>query len=359
MKVMIVNSESGMRGGEHQSLSLARGLSERGCEVVLAAARGSEIAAVESNDFRIERYRFENIPFQTPLELRKRISLLEPDILHAQTSKAHTHLWITCRMLRHPPPLVVSRRVAFDISRGVGSYFKYRTGVARYIPISRAAALSLERRGVPGEIMRIVHSGVDTDALASASPDKGLLDEWGVHGFDFIVGTVAAIESEKGHEVLIEAACKVLDEYPRTCFLFIGRGRLRKRISGRIEDRGLAGNVRIVEPVQPIGRVLSLLDLFVLPSMREGLSTALISALAAGLPAVASDTGGIPEVLGERGGLLVPPGDAESLASAIRRMIQDGELREGFAKMGPERARMFDISSMIDGTYRVYLDILG
>ncbi|MCK4236883.1 MAG: glycosyltransferase, partial [Candidatus Krumholzibacteria bacterium] len=129
MKVLLVNSEKGMRGGEHQTAALGLGLKRKGCEVRLAVPPGAPIIDRISGFLPFVTFRFETLPFGTPASLSRLIATWKPDILHAQTSRAHTHLWIARLFLKDAPPLVVSRRVAFGVSGCVSGRFKYRMGV--------------------------------------------------------------------------------------------------------------------------------------------------------------------------------------------------------------------------------------
>jgi glycosyltransferase involved in cell wall biosynthesis len=113
------------------------------------------------------------------------------------------------------------------------------------------------------------------------------------------------------------------------------------------------------------GRDLSLeetlgaFDVFALPSLEEGLSTALLAAMASGLPVVASDTGGIPEAVSPECAILVPPGNAGSLAGAIERLLADPDLRRRMGEAGKARAALFDISITVDRTLELYRAVLN
>jgi glycosyltransferase involved in cell wall biosynthesis len=116
----------------------------------------------------------------------------------------------------------------------------------------------------------------------------------------------------------------------------------------------------ILKPAEaPLENILSLFDIFVLASSMEGLSTALIASIASGLPSLASNVGGIPEVFGEDGGVLVSPDDREGFAEAICDFIQNKTQRIEFSKNARLRAKRFDISETVDKTFEVYRKIIG
>jgi glycosyltransferase involved in cell wall biosynthesis len=257
------------------------------------------------------------------------------------------------------PPLVVSRRVAFPISRGIAGWLKYRKGVAHYIPISNAAARMLRDGGVSENRMTVVASGIDFKRFSSALGCASLRAEWGVDQDTFLIGTVAAFEREKGCHVLLEAAKRIVRGRSSIRFVWLGRGSGEERLRAAVDRENLGRSVVVSRLSSPLEHVLPLFQLFVLPSLSEGLSTAVLAALAAGVPVIASDTGGIPELLGADGGLLVPPGDAGALARAISDLIESGDRRKELRGRGIERAREYDISRTIDGTIEVYRSLLG
>ncbi len=358
MRVLLVNSEGSLRGGEHQTVALALGLRERGCDVHLCVREGSPIIERVSPRVPVAAAPFESVPGVTPWVLRRCIAAWRPEVIHAQTSRAHTHLRFIRLLLSNPPPVVVSRRVAFPVSRGLAGWLKYRTGIAHYIPISDAAARTLRTAGVPEDRMTIVPSGVDVGRFAEARGDEALLARWKVTPEAFIIGTVAAFEEAKGYLVLLEAVRHVLRSHPECRFVWLGSGGDEEWLRGTVERAGLDAAVVVAPLDVPLETVLPLMHLFAFPSLREGLSTALLASLAAGVPVIASDTGGIPEVLGGDCGLLVPPGDVEALARGIVDLIDDERKRRQLVSRGHERAHRYDIVRTIEGTLDVYRGVL-
>jgi len=355
VRVLLVSSARGMRGGERQTLELGVRLAARGIEVAWAVRRGSALSRALPAGASSLQSAFESIPLWTPVAMRRFISRWRPDVVHAQTSRAHTHAVIACR---GGPPLVVSRRVVFG-GGGPLAALKYGKGVARFIPISQAAAESLRRRGVGPDRMTIVPSGVDTGRFGSAVRDESLRSSLGGTEGTFLVGTAAALEREKGLEVLIEAASILCGRDPSVRFVAAGEGRLEGRIRSALRRRGLDERFNLVGPPADLATLLAAIDLFALPSLEEGLSSALIAAAAAGLPCVASDTGGIPEVIGGGAGILFPPGDARALAEAIARLAADGDRRRELGMRARVRAADFDIERTVEGTLAVYREVSG
>ncbi len=349
MRVLLINSSATMRGGESQTLELGLRLQKRGIETAFAVKTGSELEAALPAGAGSMTAPFETPVFMTPLRLRKYIKSWGPDIVHTQTSKAHAYALIASRGLA---PLVVSRRTAFGGGRGLASILKYGKGVAHYIPISEAAAGSLRSRGVPDEKMTIVRSGIDLTRFSPAARDRSA-------GERLVVGTAAAFEKEKGHVVLLDAASILESRGIRLRYVLAGRGRLEVSIVSGAAKRGIDLEICRIGNGDPLEKFLRTLDIYVLPSIEEGLSTGLMAAMASGLPCVASSAGGIPEVTGDDGAILFTPGNQEELAAALERVAVEPSARESFSSRALERSRMFDVEKMVDGTLAVYKKVLA
>src|SRR5207248_6954850 len=128
----------------------------------------------------------------------------------------------------------------------------------------------------------------------------------------------------KGHRYLLDAAPQILDACPSTTFVIVGRGDREAELRAQATRLGLHGRMRFLGFREDAGELMSLFDVFALPSLSERLSIALLEAMAAGRPVVATNVGGNPELVtaGETG-LLVPAGDARSLAAAIAGLLND------------------------------------
>ncbi len=147
-----------------------------------------------------------------------------------------------------------------------------------------------------------------------------------------MIGTIAHLTDHKGHTYLLDAIPQVLKEFPHSFFLFVGDGELKDSLKTKSRILGIRDRVFFTGFREDIPEILSILDLFVLPSHLEGLCTSLMDAMYMGVPIVATTAGGIPEVI-ENGktGLLVPPKDPIALAEAIIKLLKDKSKRETFA----------------------------
>ncbi|MGE3275485.1 MAG: glycosyltransferase [Vicinamibacterales bacterium] len=213
---------------------------------------------------------------------------------------------------------------------------------------SEAAATRLREEGVPAGKVAVVPNGIDCDRFrprlhAGREPLRRVV-------------TVANLRPEKGHDVLVDAAAAVLARHPDASFDLVGAGPERERIAARAAERGLGDRVRFLGPRDDIPEVLAAADIFVLPSRTESLPNAVLEAMAAGLPVVASAVGGLVDVIDDgRSGLLVPADNPPVLADRLVRLMDDASLgaRLGEAARREVRDR-YSFDRMVDAFDRLY-----
>ena len=204
-----------------------------------------------------------------------------------------------------------------------------------------------------------VHSGVELEGFLNRTVDVGTI-RWalGIPEDYFVVGTVGRLCPIKGQSYLMEAARTVVEKIPQTCFLMVGDGELRPELEAQTERLGIAGHVRFLGWRDDVADVLSVMDVFVLPSLNEGLGRAVVEAMAMGKAVVASAVGGVPEVLENgRFGVLVPPRDSEQIAAAVLDLLTDERKREALGKAAKKRAEDFGVEAMVERIERLYQEL--
>jgi len=173
------------------------------------------------------------------------------------------------------------------------------------------------------------------------------------------------MEPEKDPLTLVRAFIRLVGEgragAENTCLALVGSGSQYEQVRREIEDAGLGGRVWLPGERDDVPEILRALDLFVLPSLAEGISNTVLEALASGVPVVATRVGGNPElVVDGECGALVPPGDSGSLAEAVSGCLRDPERLAGLGAAARERAvGRFSIDAMVDAYLGVYRRVLG
>jgi glycosyltransferase involved in cell wall biosynthesis len=174
-----------------------------------------------------------------------------------------------------------------------------------------------------------------------------------------IVLCVARLVEDKDHAGLLDAFVRVLGHMPEARLRLVGEGPLEAKVRARMTHGPLAGRVEILPAATDVAACCRTARVFALSSRREGMPNALLEAMASGLPAVATRVGGIPFLLREGNGLMVPAGDPGSLAEGLLRVLRDPEFAQDMGKAGRERAeRDFSLSAMIAAHEALFLRLL-
>jgi glycosyltransferase involved in cell wall biosynthesis len=229
-------------------------------------------------------------------------------------------------------------------------------GVDRYIAVSRDVATELvERFGWPAAKVQVGYNAVEIDRFGGPAA-AGLREQIGGNA-ERLVLTPARLDEQKGHPVLLRAAAAL----PGVDFVLAGEGPERAGLEALAAELGIAERVHFLGYRGDIPQLLAACDVFALPSLYEGSSLAVLEAMAAERPVVSSAIGGTNELIDDGvDGLLVAPGDAEGLARALRRLLDDAELRKAFAERARQRVeRDFAPSAMTQRVEAIYEELLA
>ena len=348
LRILHIDAGREWRGGQRQVWLLAQGLRARGHEPLVVGipdspllqrlrARGVAVAAVSMRA---------DLDLRAARRIRALVRAWRPDVVHAHDARAHAIA--IAALLGSGVPLVVTRRVAF-VPKSVR--LKYGKRVSRFIAISDAVRDAMVRGGVDRGRIDVVFSGVPTPEVTT--PRDWRL-ECGWPDDAVLCGVVGAMTAEKGIGLLT----RVAQGLPPAARFRARLVLLGGHSSGRCNIGGLeAYRAGFVDEIHA---AMSGLDILLHPSSAEGLGTAVIDAMALGIPPVAFAVGGLVELVEhERNGLLVPIADAAGFANAAARLITDERLRRRLGSAGPLRAADFDVDSMVAGSEAVYAQVLA
>jgi glycosyltransferase involved in cell wall biosynthesis len=281
------------------------------------------------------------------------------DVVHFHTSRAHALApWLPHRRSR----FVVSRLMDYAPRFRPRVRYLYNHCVDGVIAISQAIADVLAGAGVDPARVRVIHLGIDCGRFTADSTQRvALRRQWGAAAQDVVLFTAAVLVPRKGHDVLVEALARLVNDGLPVRWVICGDGPLRAELEARVAERGLAERVTFTGFSTEVHRLLAGADVFVLPSRHEGLGIAVMEAMAAGLPAVASRVGGLPEIIADGDtGLLVPPGDVAALAAAIGRLARAPAWASTLGQHGRERVqRRFSSTAMAAAVERYYCQLHG
>ncbi|GAA0374332.1 glycosyltransferase [Microbispora corallina] len=362
-RVALLNGQLGLGGAERQLTLLAQELQERGVEVsVLLLVRGGpHEAALRAAGIPVHHLGFIGwrsdplAPVRNVRAFARMVRLLrriKPDVLHAFLMESYLLGTPAARLAG--VPVVVSGR------RGVSNFKKrkwaFRLGtmvthladqvVANAVAVARDAR-TVER--IPAQKISMIYNGLPRSAFDPVDPER-------VDTRLPVVVCVAGLRPEKGHRHLIEAAAILAREGRPCTFALVGDGTERDDLQRR--TRALGVDVRFLGARMDVRPLLAGADVVVLPSTSEGLSNAIMEAMAAARPIVATAVDGNPELLEDRG-VLVPPADPLALSKGILRVLDDQEFAQRIATAARAWARKnLDLDTMVDEHVALYHRLL-
>jgi len=286
---------------------------------------------------------------------------IRPDVIHNHMYRAElvgTRAAIALGEVGHRRPYVVSTvhssRVRSEEDRGMLRVLTPQMN--QLIAVSKMIEAKLESEGRTTAPIRRIYNGVDLSRYENQEPCCTLPEEYGMEPGSQIVGVVARLEPEKGHPTLLEAWPAVLRSVPDAYLLIVGEGSRRDALEALARDLHIAHRVVFTGRRDDVPAVTAALDVAVLPSYREAQGLSILEALALSRPVVASDVGGIPEVITDGvTGLLVPPHDADALAAAIVRLLRDHPYADTLGRAGHDMVHdRFDIGTMVGLVQQIY-----
>jgi glycosyltransferase involved in cell wall biosynthesis len=206
----------------------------------------------------------------------------------------------------------------------------------------------------------VIYNGADEEIFIPTE-NSALKARLGIQPADPVVGTVSSLYHHKGHEYLLQAVPLVLEAFPSTKFLIVGDGPLRKKLEDQAEDLNISAHLVFTGKRKDVPDLLSVMGIFVLPSCsREGLGISIIEAMASEKPVVATEIGGIPEVVAdEETGYLVPPQNPDALAKAIVNLLQSPQRAKEMGRRGRARfEEKFTKRKMLSEVENLYLNLM-
>ncbi len=373
------------RGGQRQCLLLCARLARSGAGVSLVCRPRTPLW----HQARVENLLPESLNPVTdldPFAVTRLLGLLRkvrPHIAAAHEAHGLAMLAAALRLWPRnagpPPALVYHRRVDVPLGKNPLARWKFERVVC-FICVSERIAQILRAGGVAEERIAVVHSGTRGVAGAQGALDTAqprapagggaqplsvraaVREELGIGPETVVLGTVGGLIAHKGHAVLIDAlgVLRASGRSGEIQLLVVGDGPLHGPLEQRARSRGLGRTARFLGERNDVELLMAAMDIYVHPSLTEGLGSSIADAFSAGVPVIASRAGGIPEMVrhGETG-WLVPPGDANALADTIAHALDHPEMMLAMAG----RARALHETELTDEamarkTLAVYQSIL-
>jgi glycosyltransferase involved in cell wall biosynthesis len=373
--MLVVNSVE-MGGVEEHVRQIATGLVARRASVTAVVPEESAIDpladAVSAVGVAVERLTlaggmFSGAGLGRLMRMVRLLRARRPHILHLHLVGWGGGRWVQlAALLAGVPRVVCTIHVAPRERQGVKARANRALAslaVARYIAVSQASRGQLvSNLGLAASSVAVIPNAVELQRFdAPAGPARATIRaRWGIPPDAPVVGSLARLSEQKGLRYLIAAMPAVLAEHPGAYAMVVGEGSLRDDLEAQARELGVDERVLLVGYHANTVEHLRAMDLFVLPSLYEGMPLAILEAMGAGLPVVATAVDGTPEaVLDGETGLLVPSADSAALTAAINGLLSDRERASRMGKAGRARAESLSETALLDRLERVYRDVLA
>ena len=363
MNILILANHFNPGGISSYILNLGQGLAARAHKVYVASGGGAWLP-------RLKRYNLEHIylPLRTKSIMSPKLFFAcavlgrilkekKIDIMHSQTRISSVlALW-------------VSRKTSIPFVYTAHGFLNPRWARRTFpcwgklvIAISQPVKEHLLRNfGLGEDRIRLVHNGIDVkrNQKPETSNQNEIKKGYGLKEGP-IVGIIARLSEVKGHRYLLMAMKKVIAEIPDAQLLIVGEGPIKKGLQGLAKELGIIQNVYFIPAVSDTVEPLSVMDVFVMPSLEEGLGLSIMEAMLAGVAVAATDAGGISTLVKDnQTGILVKPADAHNLALAIIELIKNKEKARSLSSSARDLiVREFSLEKMARETEKVYGECL-
>jgi glycosyltransferase involved in cell wall biosynthesis len=359
--VLLVIDELDIGGTEQQILELVRQLPRsRYAPVVCCFRYGRKAAEIAGLGVRVVHLaKRGRVDVGLVAALARLLRTERFDVV--QTFLIGANLWGRLAALVARVPVVIASERNVDVweepaKRALGLLLARVTD--RIVANAEAVRAYLVGRGADPARVVTIRNGVDPGRFETPLDTAALRRDLGVAGDVQLAAVVARLEPQKGHDVVLEAAARLRDRFPRLRYLFVGGGSAEAALRAAVVRRGLTDRVTVTGFRTDAADLLRAADLSVLVSTKEGLSNTLLESLAAGRPVVASRVGGNAEVVSDDVGILVPPRDPDALTAALARLAADPAAAAAMGARGRARVRReFSVARMAGETAALYEEL--
>jgi len=336
-----------MGGAENKLVELIAHLDKQKFEILVANVGPTGALEKNFNQLGVEIFRFPRRFGFDPLPVCRLVRLMRQrriDIVQTTLLWADLIGPLAARLAG--APVILSWETVSHDGNPFHNNFQRRAGyewsmrrVDAIIPVSEEIKRSLmRRRRIAEHKIHVIHYGVDLEKFHPNGRDLALAKrrEFGAPDEAVLIGIIGRLEPPKGHRFFVEAFAEVVKRFPRARAIFVGEGSLRAELETSVRRLGLGEYIKFCGARHDVNEILNAIDLLVLPSVSEGLPNVLLEAMACRKPVMASDIGGIPEVVRDgENGYLVAPGDSAALQAALLKCLSE---REKWASLA-QRAR--------------------
>jgi glycosyltransferase involved in cell wall biosynthesis len=363
LKVLHLCSEKGWRGGEQQVAYLVLELQKLGVESFLAVKKESDLERFcQKNSLRYFHVSFSNsVDIKSALRVKNICASNAIDIIHMHTSKAHG-IGVLSAAFGNKTKMILSRRVDFKLKTNPFSKWKYNhPAIKRILCVSNKIKEIVQLEVRHKEKCVTVYSGVDIDKFSTRNLERNALRaEFNIDPDKILIGNTSALADHKDYFTFIDTISQLVILGKAVHAFIIGDGALRADLEKYSNELGLGQNLTFTGFRNDITNILPCLDIFLMTSKEEGLGTSILDAFSARVPVVATNAGGIPEmVFHEETGMLGTVGNSQMLAKWVTTLIDNPDLKQRIVSNAYELVKKFSKEETARKTLEIYTEVLN
>lgn len=356
--VLHLSSEQTWRGGEQQMAYLIDELCKKNIKSLVLCKVGSAFRDYCQNHkiyYRTAKFK-NSLDIITAFDLATMVHREKVDLVHAHSARSHA-IAVLSTFLGMNKPIVVSKRTDFPIK----SYYRYNhKQVQKILCVSKAITEITKKAVQKPERVHTVYSGISEELIKERPISNYFKEKFHISQEKFLIGNTSAIADQKDYFTFLKVAKKLSKQYSDVHFLIMGTGPLEPQVREYAQNLKLDNVVTFTGFIQDVKHKLHELDLFLITSKTEGLGTSILDAFASRVPVVATEAGGIPElVIHQQTGLLSYVGEVDSLVSHIAKIKESPIFRDKFIENALEHLKEhFLKSKTAELTLKHYQDLI-
>lgn len=329
MKILHLYFSLGVGGAENILISLLKNIdkSKFNC-VVCTISNGGEVAdQAEKLGYTVIRMNFKKINFfnrkKVLLELEKVVKELSIDLIHSNMYHANYVARVVGKKLKVPVVIAVHNTYKKVKWHRQFVNWIYSGGTKKIIAGSNDIKSDILKYDyIREDLIEVIPNAIDLKQSESSLTKIQAKNKLGISEDSFVIGNVARLEEQKGQKYLIYALEHIVNSgNTKVKLLLVGDGRQKNELKSLVNQLNLSEYVLFLGTRTDVGDLYRAMDIFVMPSLWEGLSLAMLSAMAAHIPVVATNVGGVAEVLSARRGILIKPSNVMDLSDAITKLV--------------------------------------
>ena len=347
-KILQLRSSVGFFGAENVIAELSKQLSEYGYHTIIGVLENSKSPHIElakvAEQYNLETKIFKctgQFDFSTAISIRTFIKEQDIDIIHSHGYKANFYALLATLIKNVSLIATCHPWIKINLKVKIYSWFDklLLNRFNRIVVISEEIKQDILKSGVSENKVTVIDNGIDISRFSNKHKSNDFLKEYNIKPAKKIIGTIGRLSEEKGQKFFIEAAKVLLEKYPDLFFMIVGDGPLKEELQTKALHYRIQDHLIFTGISDNIPKILAGMDIFVLPSLTEGLPMVLLEAMAAKKPIIATDVGAIPRVISDRkSGHLIKPGNTNELIEALTILLNDQSYTSRIAQNGYETA---------------------